>query len=131
MPPRRPAHDLHRTFDDISTLLEHHRSLIALASKQDRAQRGVAVQLQQRQNVVELQRSLRGLHPADLAFVLEGLEPEDRLQIWTAVEPTQAAVPLKLQRVGRDPAQGASVLLTFVTDSMGFFVFLGLAWLYL
>jgi magnesium transporter len=40
-------------------------------------------------------------------------------------------VPLRLQRVGRDPAQGASVLLTFATDSMGFFVFLALAWLYL
>jgi magnesium transporter len=36
-------------------------------------------------------------------------------------------VPLALIRMGRDPAQGASVLLTFTTDSMGFFLFLGLA----
>lgn len=36
-------------------------------------------------------------------------------------------VPLLLERLGRDPAQGASVLLTFTTDSMGFFIFLGLA----
>ncbi len=36
-------------------------------------------------------------------------------------------VPLMLHRYGRDPAQGASVLLTFVTDSMGFLLFLGLA----
>ncbi len=40
-------------------------------------------------------------------------------------------VPFALHRMGRDPAQGSSVLLTFVTDSMGFFLFLGLAWLYL
>ena len=40
-------------------------------------------------------------------------------------------VPLGLQRIGRDPAQGASVLLTFVTDSMGFFLFLGLAKVFL
>jgi magnesium transporter len=40
-------------------------------------------------------------------------------------------VPLALQRRGRDPAQGSSVLLTFMTDSMGFFLFLGLAWLFL
>jgi magnesium transporter len=40
-------------------------------------------------------------------------------------------VPLMLQRWGRDPAQGSSVLLTFMTDSMGFFLFLGLAWLFL
>lgn len=37
------------------------------------------------------------------------------------------AVPLLLQRAGRDPAMGSSVLLTFTTDSMGFFIFLGLA----
>ena len=36
-------------------------------------------------------------------------------------------VPLTLHRYGRDPAQGASVLLTFVTDSMGFLLFLALA----
>jgi magnesium transporter len=36
-------------------------------------------------------------------------------------------VPLLLHRVGRDPAQGSSVMLTFVTDGMGFFLFLALA----
>jgi len=41
------------------------------------------------------------------------------------------AVPLALERLGRDPAQGASVLLTFATDSCGFFFFLGLAKLFL
>ena len=40
-------------------------------------------------------------------------------------------VPLALQRAGRDPAKGSSVLLTFITDSMGFFLFLGLARLFL
>lgn len=37
------------------------------------------------------------------------------------------AVPLALERGGRDPAIGSSVLLTFSTDSMGFLIFLGLA----
>ncbi|MBN9461356.1 MAG: magnesium transporter [Burkholderiales bacterium] len=37
------------------------------------------------------------------------------------------AVPITLQRFGRDPALGSSVLLTFSTDSMGFLIFLGLA----
>ena len=40
------------------------------------------------------------------------------------------AVPLALQRIGRDPALGSSVLLTFTTDSMGVFIFLGLATLF-
>jgi magnesium transporter len=36
-------------------------------------------------------------------------------------------VPLVMQKMGRDPAIGSSELLTFTTDSMGFFIFLGLA----
>lgn len=40
------------------------------------------------------------------------------------------AVPIGLQRMNRDPAMGSSVLLTFSTDSMGFFIFLGLATLF-
>ena len=40
------------------------------------------------------------------------------------------AVPLGLEKLGRDPALGSSVLLTFTTDSMGFFIFLGLASLF-
>jgi magnesium transporter len=40
-------------------------------------------------------------------------------------------IPLAMERFGRDPAIGSSVFLTFVTDSMGFFIFLGLATLFL
>jgi len=40
------------------------------------------------------------------------------------------AVPFFLRSLGRDPALGASVLLTFTTDSGGFFIFLGLASLF-
>ncbi|HVY07296.1 MAG TPA: magnesium transporter [Burkholderiales bacterium] len=40
-------------------------------------------------------------------------------------------VPLLMQKMGRDPAIGSSVLLTFTTDSMGFFIFLGLATVFL
>ncbi len=38
-----------------------------------------------------------------------------------------AAVPLLLVRVGQDPATAASIILTTVTDVMGFFSFLGIA----
>ncbi|MEJ6564931.1 MAG: magnesium transporter [Burkholderiales bacterium] len=40
-------------------------------------------------------------------------------------------VPLFLQKMGRDPAIGSSVLLTFTTDSMGFLIFLGMATVFL
>ena len=36
-------------------------------------------------------------------------------------------VPVTLEKFGRDPAIGSSVLLTFSTDSLGFLIFLGLA----
>lgn len=40
-------------------------------------------------------------------------------------------IPVLLDRFDRDPAMGSSVVLTFATDSMGFFLFLGLATLVL
>ncbi len=41
------------------------------------------------------------------------------------------AIPYVRQRFGRDPAVGSSVLITACTDSGGFFIFLGLATLFL
>ena len=40
-------------------------------------------------------------------------------------------IPLVRYRMGRDPARGSSVLITAITDSGGFFIFLGLATLFL
>ena len=40
-------------------------------------------------------------------------------------------IPMSMMRFGRDPALGSSVLITAVTDSGGFFIFLGLATLLL
>jgi magnesium transporter len=37
------------------------------------------------------------------------------------------AIPLGLKYLGRDPAMGSSIILTFLTDAGGFFIFLGLA----
>lgn len=40
-------------------------------------------------------------------------------------------IPMTLMRFGRDPAMGSSVMITALTDSGGFFIFLGLATLFL
>ncbi|MND85166.1 Magnesium transporter MgtE [compost metagenome] len=40
-------------------------------------------------------------------------------------------IPMTLVRLGRDPAMGSSVMITAVTDSGGFFIFLGLATVFL
>ena len=41
------------------------------------------------------------------------------------------SIPLLRHKFGKDPAVGTSVILTAITDSMGFFIFLGLAQLFL
>jgi len=40
-------------------------------------------------------------------------------------------IPMLMVKFGRDPAVGSSVLITAITDSGGFFIFLGLATLFL
>ena len=40
-------------------------------------------------------------------------------------------IPVAMEKLGRDPALGSSVMITAVTDSGGFFIFLGLATLFL
>lgn len=40
-------------------------------------------------------------------------------------------IPMAMEKMGRDPALGSSVLITAVTDSGGFLIFLGLATLFL
>ncbi|BBP02794.1 magnesium transporter MgtE [Sulfuriferula plumbiphila] len=41
------------------------------------------------------------------------------------------SIPMLMHKFGRDPAVGSSVLITAVTDSGGFFIFLGLATLFM
>jgi len=41
------------------------------------------------------------------------------------------SIPLLRHKFGKDPAVGTSVMLTFITDAMGFLIFLGLASLFL
>ncbi|MGJ7382482.1 magnesium transporter, partial [Morganella morganii] len=40
-------------------------------------------------------------------------------------------IPLTMMKLGRDPALGSSVMITAITDTGGFFIFLGLATLFL
>jgi magnesium transporter len=94
MQTRRPAVNLSHTLEEIAAMLAHHRALETLARRQDAARRGVADQLQRRQNEAELQRRVRDLHPANLAFVLENQPPDGRAQLWAALDVSQAAEAL-------------------------------------
>lgn len=66
-------------------------------------------------------------HDYKLALVIAGATVGELLVAATA----GAMIPVALERFGRDPVLGSSVLLTALTDSMGFFIFLGLASIFL
>ncbi|MFH1953629.1 MAG: magnesium transporter [Pseudomonadota bacterium] len=42
-----------------------------------------------------------------------------------------ASIPILMKRIGLDPAQSSSIILTTVTDVIGFFAFLTLAVIFL
>ena len=59
-----------------------------------------------------------------------------KISLWLMLNLLLAAllgvlIPLTLRKFGRDPAIGSSVMITAVTDSGGFFIFLGLATIFL
>jgi magnesium transporter len=90
----RPEGDLRQTLAEITRLLERHQVLDTLAQRQETPKRALVEQLQHRQNLVDLQRRLGLLHPADLAYVLQSLPRDERLLIWQELEAQQAAETL-------------------------------------
>ena len=71
------------------------------------------------------QKHEKDLAKAHLKRIQESGITQKKAKQW--VSAARVLVPVLLQKLGRDPALGSSVLLTFTTDSMGFFIFLGLA----
>lgn len=71
-------------------LLERQRVLTSLASRGSSPRQGLVEQLQHRQNLVELQRHLRTLHPADIAAILESLPIEERRLVFRQLGPEDA-----------------------------------------
>ncbi len=74
--------------DAVSKLLAKQRLVEELVHRQgERNARKPALveSLVHKQNLAELQKRLDGLHPADVAFILEGLPLEERLLLWGLV----------------------------------------------
>ncbi len=76
---------------DIRRLLDRHRLLDTLAARHEGPKRGLLEDLQHRQNTAELQRHVRSMHAADVAYVLEALPLDDRRSVWEQVSEEQAA----------------------------------------
>jgi magnesium transporter len=87
----RPETHLQESLETIMRLLERHRVLETLAQRHEGPRRELIEDLQRRQNLAELQRHLRGMHPADIAHILEALPLEERRTTWAQLEGDNAA----------------------------------------
>ena len=76
------------------TLLEKHRVLATMTQRQQGRRQNLLEPMKHRQNLVELNMRLRGMHSADIAHVLDALPRHDRLNVWHQVDRSQAGFVL-------------------------------------
>jgi magnesium transporter len=88
----RPEARLQASLAEITRLLGKHRILEALTQRQEGPRRDLLESLQHRQNLAELNKHLRGMHAADVAYALEAMPLNDRRTVWEQLEPEQAGL---------------------------------------
>jgi len=77
---------LQENLQQVISLLNKHRLVEGLVHKQDMPKQHLLETLVHKQNLAELQKKLDALHPADVAYILESLALEQRLDIWELVK---------------------------------------------
>ncbi|MBT2116798.1 magnesium transporter [Dyella sp. LX-66] len=83
---RGSAGRLHEQLERINELLRRHKLVEQVAHAQHGPHQELVDNLLHRQHLSELQRQLDGLHPADIAYILETLPLADRLTVWQLVK---------------------------------------------
>ena len=85
--PRNAQLKLEDHLRHIVKLLEKQRLVETMVDRDQVSPRHELIEsLVHRQHLVELQFKLRGLHPADIAYILEALPLDDRLLIWRQIQ---------------------------------------------
>jgi magnesium transporter len=82
---RNPHSLLQGQLARVSELLRRQHLVEDLAHRQHGEHQDLVEGLLHRQHLVELQSEIDELHPADIAYILEALPPEDRLTVWKLV----------------------------------------------
>ncbi len=82
----RPSEQPEENIRQVMDLIARHRLVENLVHKQDMPRHEIIESLVHKQNLVELQKKLDQLHPADVAYILEALPLEDRLLVWDLVK---------------------------------------------
>jgi len=77
---------LSENLQQVIALLDKHRLVESLVHKQDMPKHDLVELLVHRQNLNELQKKLDVLHSADVAYILEALPLEQRLDVWELVK---------------------------------------------
>jgi len=70
----------------VMDIIARQRLVETLVHRQDMPRHDLVETLVHRQNLNELAAKLDDLHPADVAYILEALPPEDRLMVWALVK---------------------------------------------
>ena len=83
---RKSPESLQDRLEQVQQLLSRHRLVEDLVHKQEGQHQELVEHLVHQQNLVELQRKLDELHPADVAYVRESLPLEERLAVWQLVK---------------------------------------------
>tara|TARA_Y100001970_G_scaffold162718_1_gene198949 strand:+ start:16666 stop:18105 length:1440 start_codon:yes stop_codon:yes gene_type:complete len=83
---RKSPESLQDRLEQVQQLLSRHRLVEDLVHKQEGQHQELVEHLVHQQNLVELQRKLDELHPADVAYILESLPLDERLAVWQLVK---------------------------------------------
>jgi len=83
---RKRTPSVQEALDQVKALLQKHRIVESMVHKQDMPRHELVESLVHKQNLVELQKKLDKLHPADVAYILEALPLEERLVVWDLVK---------------------------------------------
>jgi len=84
---KKPQESLQDRLAQVVELLQRQKIVEDLAHRQGSGQQQELIDnLVHRQNLVELQRKLEALHPADVAHILEALPLDERLTVWQLVK---------------------------------------------
>jgi len=77
---------LQQSLQQVIALLSKHKLVEDLVHKQDMPKHALVESLVHKQNLAELQKRLDVLHPADVAYILEALPLDERLEVWELVK---------------------------------------------
>jgi magnesium transporter len=78
--------DVQRHLREVQELLARHKLVEELVHRQEMPRHELVETLVHKQHVVELQRRLEAMHPADVAYILEALPLPERLFVWDLVK---------------------------------------------